>query len=145
MNIFAIAGLSIGVISLLAIALYVFQIIANWKIFTKAGEPGWKSIIPVYSSYVLFKLVWKTSIFWIVIAITIVTSILKGFTDANTALMLIVSILQIVVCIIGIIQMYRLSKAFGHGVGFALGLIFLNPIFVLILAFGSSQYVGNKS
>lgn len=40
------------------------------------------------------------------------------------------------------IQMHKLSVSFGHGVGFTLGLIFLNPIFTLILAFGSSEYIG---
>lgn len=40
--------------------------------------------------------------------------------------------------------MHKLSKAFGHGIGFTLGLIFLSPIFMLILGFGNSQYIGKK-
>ena len=47
--------------------------------------------------------------------------------------------------VIGIMGLHKVSKAFGHGAGFTLGLIFLNPIFLLILGFGSSQYLGNLS
>ena len=46
------------------------------------------------------------------------------------------------VMVIGITGLYKLSKAFGHGVGFTLGLMFLNPIFMMILGFGSDQYQG---
>ena len=46
------------------IAWYIFQLIACWSVFSKAGEAGWKSLIPVYNSYVLFRISWETRFFW---------------------------------------------------------------------------------
>ena len=96
----------------------VLTIIASWRIFTKAGEAGWKSIIPIYNLVVLFKIVgmnpWMILLFLVPIA-NVVVSILLNI---------------------------KLAKAFGKGTGFALGLIFLNTIFTLILGFGSAEYVG---
>lgn len=53
--------------------------------------------------------------------------------------------IYIAVFVIAIISLHKLSKAFGHGAGFTVGLVLLSPIFILILAFGSSQYVGNTT
>ena len=96
--------------------LAVVQIIAYWKIYEKAGQPGWAAIVPIYNIIVLLDIVGKPR-WWI--------------------LLLFIPFVNIV---IGIIITHGLSKAFGHGAGFTLGLIFLSLIFLLILAFGSSQY-----
>jgi hypothetical protein len=53
-------------------------------------------------------------------------------------------IAALVFLVIYIIGLHKLSKAFGHGVGFTLGLIFFEPIFMLILGFGSSRYIGKE-
>ncbi len=140
-----ILGLGLGVILTALIVLWVFQIIAFWKIFTKAGEPGWKSIIPVYSGYVQYKITWKPMWFWVMFAATIVYSMASQFmTNGSTSMILsaIVFIASIVMLVIQIISYVKLSRSFGHGIGFALGLIFLYPIFVLILGYGSSEYKG---
>ena len=52
-------------------------------------------------------------------------------------------IIGIVVFVLTIISEYRLAKAYGHGGGYTVGLIFLNFIFMLILGFGKSEYQGN--
>lgn len=124
--------------------LTVLWIVANWKIFTKADEAGWKSIIPIYNQYTLFKLTWKTSMFWIMLALSFVSGIVTSLMD-NTAGEVISAIVLIAAAVINIMQMHQQSKAFGHGAGFTCGLVFLNTIFVMILAFGSSQYLGNPS
>ena len=103
---------------IIMIAICVLEIIATWKIFTKAGEAGWKSIIPIYNIIVLFKIVGMNP--WMI-------------------LLYLVPIANIVVMILFNI---KLAKAFGKGGGFAAGLIFLNTIFTLILGFGSAEYVG---
>ena len=48
--------------ALFAFIFYILQVIAYWKIFTKAGEEGWKSIIPIYNGYVQYRLTWDVSI-----------------------------------------------------------------------------------
>lgn len=142
-NVAEILLVSVAVIAVVSIVMYVLMVVAYWNIFKKAGEPGWKSIIPVYNSYILFKISWSTVIFWITLVIGFVTGILVNMD--NTVATVIVSLLSIVTLVISIMQCYKLSKAFGHGVGFTLGLIFFSPIFMLILAFGSSQYVGKSN
>ena len=117
----AAAGAAVGIgiaYYIIMIAICVLEIIATWKIFTKAGEAGWKSIIPIYNIIVLFKIVGMNP--WMI-------------------LLLLVPIANIVVMILFNI---KLAKAFGKGGGFAAGLIFLNTIFTLILGFGSAEYVG---
>ena len=140
--------------TIISLIIWVLTIVAQWKIFTKAGEKGWKAIIPVYSTYVLFKLVWQTKWFWLTLVGAVVFSILysvamglivAGASVAGVILMILSIIVIIAVAVMEIILYINLSKAFGHGGGFAVGLILLNTIFILILGFGKSQYVGNPS
>lgn len=115
-------GAALGVYMAIAAVIGILSIIAMWKIFTKAGKPGWASIIPIYNIVVMFQIVglnpWLLLLYFIPI-VNIVAAI----------------ILMIMMCI-------RLAKAFGKGSGFAVGLIFLNTIFILILGLGDSRYVG---
>ena len=140
-------------VCVLSVALVVLAIIAMWKIFVKAGEKGWKAIIPIYDVYILFKIAWKTKMFWIFLVLTILCSIfdatatyytVKDSTE-YTALMAISAVFAIITLVITIMLYFNLSKAFGHGAGFTVGLVFLSTIFTLILGFGSSQYVGNPT
>ena len=100
------------------IAFAILVIAAYWKIFVKAGQPGWAAIIPIYNILVLLRVVGRPW-WWL--------------------LLMLVPFLNLVILII---VLYDLSKSFGHGLGFTLGLIFLNVIFFLILGFGGSQYGG---
>lgn len=102
--------------------IYVLLIIAMWKIFTKAGKPGWASIVPIYNVVVMFQII--------------------GLNPWLLLLYLIPVVNFVAAIVFSIMQASRLSKAFGKGTGFALGLFFLNPIFLLILGFGDSKYVG---
>jgi hypothetical protein len=98
---------------------FIIAVIAGWwMMFEKAGEAGWKSIIPIYNIIILLKIVGRD--WWWVL------------------LMLI----PFVGLIIWIIVALDLAKVFGKGTGFAIGLIFLTPIFALILGFGSDTYKG---
>lgn len=119
---------------------YIIFAIANWMIFRKAGEAGWKAIIPLYNTYISFKISWNTSMLWVMVGCFVISAVLSVF---NSALgITLSSALSLVACVIGIMQTHMLSKAFGHGVGFTLGLLFLNPIFILILGFGGAKYRG---
>lgn len=102
--------------------IYVLLIIAMWKIFTKAGKPGWASIVPIYNVVVMFQII--------------------GLNPWLLLLYLIPVVNFVVAIVFSIMQASRLSKAFGKGTGFAFGLFFLNPIFLLILGFGDSKYIG---
>lgn len=122
----------------IAVVLLIIYILAYWMIFNKAGEPGWKALIPIYSTYTEYKLVWNTKMFAVFMAFAVATAILENM-DGMLFLYYAASIGTIVMNIIACVKM---SMSFGHGTGFAIGLILLNPIFLLILAFDGSAYIG---
>ena len=105
---------------LIAIPLTVLVIAGLWKVFTKAGEPGWASIVPIYNVIVLLRIADKPW-WWI--------------------LLLLIPIVNIVISIIVSIE---IAHNFGKGTGFGLGLAFLGVIFYPILGFGDAQYRGRQ-
>lgn len=104
--------------------IYVFYVICYWRIYRRAGQPGWAAIVPVYNLWVLFKVA-GMSPWWIL-------GYLLGFIPV---------IGPIAVAVIGIVTMVNLSPRFGHGLLFSLGLIFLGFIFIPILAFSNNRYI----
>ena len=111
----AVAGLGI-VTWIAALVVCVLVIVAMWKIFTKAGEAGWKSIIPIYNYIVLLQIV--------------------GLHPALVLLCLV----PFGAFVLSILIAVKLAKAFGKGTGFIIGLILVAPIFYLMLGFGNAQY-----
>ncbi len=144
---------TLGQNAMLSLIWYVLLVVAQWKIFTKAGEAGWKSIIPIYNSYILFKIAGmsfiKTLIIIIVLVVLLIVMPIIAISTLNAALSfasgIIALVLAIYIIVIACKLCDNLSKAFGHGLGYAVGLFFLNPIFMLILGFGSDEYQGVKS
>ena len=100
------------------LALLIILVTSIWKVFTKAGQSGWKCIIPFYNIYIFLKIVGKPGWWLILVLIPLV----------NIPILIIVSI--------------ALAKSFSKGVGFGLGLFFLAAVFLAFLAFGEAQYVG---
>ena len=96
----------------------IIGLVASIKIFQKAGKPGWHAIIPILNLYDEFDFAWGNGIMFLLLLIPIVN------------------------CVISIMFAIKLARSFGKGGGFAAGLIFLSPIFMLILAFGSAEYIG---
>lgn len=127
----AAAGITGGlmvVYGIICCAIGVLGIIAMWKIFTKAGKPGWAAIIPVYNLVVWYQIAGMNPLFLLILigCIIPVVNIFAG----------------IAFFVIGIFVNLKIAKAFGKGTGFAVGLILLPFIFQLILAFDKSEYVG---
>jgi hypothetical protein len=114
----SMGGAAIAVFVLVYVVVVVFLIAAVWKVFTKAGQPGWAAIIPIYNTYTLCKIAGRPG-WW-----------------------LILFFIPFVNFIVGIIVLIDLATAFGKGGGFAVGLILLGIIFIPILGFGSAQYRG---
>ncbi len=106
------------ILALVSFALAVFLIAAQWKVYQKAGQPGWACITPIYNTYVLLKIVGKPG-WWLLLMLVPFVNIVFAIWMTNL-----------------------LSKSFGKDVGFTLGLIFLSPIFIPILGFGSARYIG---
>ena len=115
-----LASFGIGMY-ILCLVFAIIVIIATWKIFTKAGKPGWAAIVPFYNAYTQFEVAGMSGWFFLCMFIPVVNVVIS-----------------IIMCI-------NLAKAFGKSGGFAVGLILLPLIFYLILAFGSAQYVGTEN
>ena len=113
-----VSGGGLGILLFIYLALFVVFIASFWIIFTKAGEAGWKSLIPIYNLIILLKIVGREW-WWI--------------------LLMLIPIVSLVILII----VYNdLSKSFGKGTGFTVGLILLSFVFFPILAFGPARYLG---
>lgn len=95
-----------------------FYLYVYWRIFEKAGKPGWAAIIPIYNTIILLEIVGKPW-WWILLFLIPGVNIVFAIWMVNL-----------------------LSLSFGKGIGFTLGLIFLNAIFYPILAFGMAEYQG---
>jgi hypothetical protein len=109
-------GGAAGIAVVVPILVAVFFIAVGWKIFTKAGKPGWAVIIPIYNIIVMLEIV-NRPIWWIILML-----------------------IPVVNFIVAIILALDLATSFGKGTGFAVGLILLGIIFYPILAFGDAQY-----
>jgi hypothetical protein len=100
------------------LALVVVTIASLWKVFTKAGQPGWGVLIPIYNIYLLCKIAGKPG-WWVILCC-----------------------IPLVNVIIALLVMLGIAENFGKGAGFGIGLFFLGFIFFPILAFGDATYGG---
>ena len=132
-------SLTAGIVGVIS---WIIMAIPMWKIIEKAGEPGWKGIIPVYGEYILYKISWNTMMFWVSLVLAVFISVTVGMTNSFSTVLSVIATTALTV--IQIIALVKLARAFGKGGGFAVGLIFLNVIFMYILAFGSAEYKGNQ-
>ena len=112
------SALSGTVSTVVSLAIAIFYLVAMWRIYTKAGQPGWACIIPIYGTIVLLRICGRPAWWFLLYLIPVVN------------------------VVIGIIVLFDLAKSFGKGAGFGLGLLFLSLIFIPILAFGGAEYVG---
>ena len=110
-------GSGMGIVGILiSLAFIALMIASAWKVYTKAGQPGWAAIIPIYNVIVLLKIVGKP--WWWILGFLI--------PFVNFVVMILIAV--------------SLAKVFGKGGGFAVGLILLSFIFYPILAFGDATY-----
>jgi hypothetical protein len=101
------------------LAVFVLIIAGAWKVFVKAGQPGWAAIVPIYSAYILIAKIVGRPWWWLLLCLVPIVSI----------------VIAIILCI-------DLAKAFGKGTGFGIGLALLAPIFICILGYGDATYKG---
>jgi hypothetical protein len=105
-----------AVVGVFYVAILVLIIAAMWKIFTKAGQPGWACIVPIYNILVLLKITGKPA-WWIILFLVPIANV-----------------------IISIIVAIALAEKFGKGAGYGIGLAFLPMVFYPMLGFGSATY-----
>ena len=110
-----------AIFGLLYLGIIVLVIVGVWKVFVKAGQPGWACLIPFYNLYILLKIAGKPAWWMILFFIPLVNIVMA------------------------ILLYIEVAKVFGKGAGFGLGLAFLGFIFFPILGFGDAQYQGSPA
>ncbi|MEQ9207771.1 MAG: DUF5684 domain-containing protein [Phycisphaerales bacterium] len=110
--------IGLGIFLILYLAIIVIVLAGFWKMFTKAGQPGWAAIVPIYNAYIMCKIAGRPG-WWVIL--------------------LLIPYLNF---IFWIILMVDLAKSFAKGIGFAVGMILLSFIFIPILGFGDAEYQG---
>ena len=115
---YAVAGGILAVYYLIMLALAVLVLVGLWKVFVKAGKPGWGAIVPFYNAYCLFEMSFGNGWLFLLCFVPCVNVVMQ------------------------IIMYVKLAQAFGKSGGFAVGLIFLPFVFVPMLGFGDAQYYG---
>ncbi len=115
----AALGGAFVVVYIIAIIIGIIALVAMWKLFSKAGKPGWVAIVPIYNAYVLFDILYG-----------------KGIKF----LLMLVPVLNVAVDVAMVI---RLAQVYGKGVGFGIAMLFFPYICMPMLAFGKSEYQGS--
>lgn len=100
------------------VALIVFFIASYWKIYAKAGQPGWACIVPIYNILVMLKIIGKPW-WWLLLMLVPVVNLVIAIWSVN-----------------------MLSKSFGKDEGYTVGLLLLGIVFLPMLAFGDAKYLG---
>ena len=101
--------------TVIMLAIMIAVIAGCWKVFVKAGEPGWACLVPIYSFLVLLRIIGRPW-WWIFLAFIPVISLILLITP------------------------FDLAKRFDKGIGFGFGILFLGIIFIPILGFGDAEY-----
>lgn len=109
---------AMGAFAFIYFVILVIIVAGLWKVFEKAGKPGWAAIIPIYNIIILLEIVGKPT-WWIILML-----------------------IPFVNFIIAIILYHQLSLSFGQGVGMTIMLILLPFVALPILGFGSAKYSG---
>ncbi len=114
----AAAGAAGGAIMIVYLGILIVALVGMWKVFEKAGKPGWGAIVPIYNLVLLLEIVGKP-IWWLLLVL---------IPCVNVVILLIIFL--------------ELAKCFGKGAGFGIGLWLLGFIFFPILGFGDAKYRG---
>lgn len=154
--IFVLIYLAVFAVSLI---MGILQIIATWKLYEKAGEDGWKAIIPVYNYFVMIKIATgKYTLGWVYLAISVlyiifsmVSSLALEFSDGEVyavmyvLVMLAAFVLMIPVWIIAGYVNYMFGKSYGKSTAWNVCMIFFAPILIIAMGFDSrTAYIGAK-
>jgi len=124
----------------IAFVWWLIKTIALWKAFKKAWEAGWKAIIPIYHTYIEYKIAGMKNWFWYGLLIAFVMWIIAACIPDQQELL--TNIGCAIVWIIYIIVTFKFARKFGWGVCTSILFVLFYPICILILGFGSSKYEG---
>lgn len=130
------------VLWVIALILWILRIIALWKAFERAWEWWWKAIIPVYCTYIKYKLAGMKNWFWYALVIALILWIVAACIPSQEELLS--DITGIITWIIHIVMTFKFARKYGWGVFTSILFVLFYPICILILGFGNFKYLGKS-
>ncbi len=128
-----------GIIILGALACFIIVLIGQYKVYTKAGEKGWKCLIPYYNFYTECKFVGlDTNWVWVLLGGTFLAGVLDGIIGVD----LFSTVAYVLTFYFNVIKSVSIAKSFGKEPAYAVGLIMIPFVFYPMLGFGNSKYIG---
>ena len=132
---FAVIGMFLVFVLAISLILLVLKVVGRWKIFEKAGESGWKALIPIYNTYTQCKIT-GISAYWIFI-------IFIGYLLGSFIIPF--RFITNIICVyFSVILAMSTARSFGKSDGIGVGLFLLSPVFNMIVGCDSSKYEGKK-
>lgn len=125
----------------------ILELVGKWQVFRKMGIAPWKCLIPYYSTYVAYRAVWSVQFFWAWLVLELASSFLPSpfALELRFLVRLIAFVVLVLLTVCNVLFCYQLSRAFGEGIAFTVGLFLIPWIFYLILGFSSRmQFRGNR-
>ena len=125
----------------------VLELMGRWQVYRKMGIAPWKCLIPYYSTYVTYRAVWSVQFFWAWLVLELASSFLPSpfALELRFLVRLIAFVVLVLLTVCNVLFCYQLSRAFGEGIAFTVGLFLIPWIFYLILGFSSRmQFRGNR-
>lgn len=104
-------------VTLFSLVVTVFYVYCMWRLFEKAGKPGWAALIPIYNTLIQLEIIQRP--WW----------------------WLLLMFVPLVNFVVAVTVIFDLAKAFGKDTAFGFGILFLAPIFIPILALGNAKYI----
>jgi len=129
-------------LAIISFILWILRIIALWKAFQRAWQWGWEAIVPIYCSYIKYKLAGMKNWFWYGLLIAVIFWIIAAFIPDQQKLL--TDIATAIVWIIYVVVKFKFARKYGWGVFASILYVLFNPICVLILGFGNYPYEGKS-
>ena len=130
------------VFGIIGFVLRILRIIALWKAFERAGEEWWKALIPVYCTYIQFKLAWMKKWFWCTLIIAVLVWIIAVFTPSYQEVLS--GLIVLITWIIRIVMLFVFARKYGWSVFASVLFVIFYPICVLILGLWDYKYEGEE-
>lgn len=129
-------------LAIISFILWILRIIALWKAFQRAWQWGWEAIVPIYCSYIKYKLAGMKNWFWYGLLIAVLMWVIAAFIPDQQKLL--TDIATAIVWIIYVVVKFKFARKYGWGVFASILYVLFNPICVLILGFGNYPYEGKS-
>ena len=123
---------------------YILQVVADWRILSKAGRPGWQSLIPILNICAEYDVCWTGSMGIVYLILLLAAGIIGGLNDAGGFVQTVGRLSGAAGALVHVLQSFKLSRSFGHGIGFGIFLILFGPLARVILGLGRSRYCGRS-